>query len=236
MTQSEAIMKVWFGWLSTRRRHWLAVVVVVAISWLATTSIGRANLWRPEALDVTLLRADAILVATIDGIRQAGTARYRVALADPAVVTNRWESTPSGFELRGELMMPVERTALGRESSGVESIRALPYGTFLQRGHRYLFLLSGGRHPSAPSDAATPFYEVDPEGHVLCGSGFVFGLSPMGLNCARTSDVAGQPPIESELRAQLAAAVEHARRRRPDLAAECDASLEALESPGSDAP
>jgi hypothetical protein len=228
-------MQVCISRFGSTRVPWFALAVT-ACAWVAGLSPAAANLNRPEALDVTLLRADAIFTATIDEIVPTHGDHYRVSIGDLAIVANRWSVAPPSFVLAAERLLPIERTARGADDDGIEAIRALPYRITLARGHRYLFFLSGGRHPGAPSDAATPFYEIDDFGRVVCGSGFVYGLSTMGLTCARPEDVVGEPLVESELRARLTSAVARARARRPDFASERDAHLEALDAPGSEGP
>jgi hypothetical protein len=209
----------------------LAVAVLLSV-WLLSRSL-HAELYPVEALDVTLLRADALIFATVEGLSaegstaQGGSTRVDLSLADLRVVASRWQQASGVERLRVVGMM---LDAGNAAASGLARVRLPGHGS-LEVGGRYLLLLQGGPYRSAPLlSQATAIYRVE-DGFATCdGGGFVYALSSAGFVCDAPDQHATPPLNEDVLAKLLQRRVADARARRPELASHFDALRRTLQS------
>jgi len=198
---------------------------IVALASLAVWSAGvaRATSFAPEAFDTTILRADAVVVATVDAIKPDPTAGLsELMLRDVDVITTRIHL---GADFR---RLHVAAHGRGQPDTS-ESVRPSPMDGAIESGHRYFFFLRGGAWSESPLVPRLLPYEVRDD-VVLCQGGQVYGIDPMGILCGIASDYASTPLTESEFEHRIAQALLRARDRRPEAAAAADRAALPLES------
>lgn len=203
------------------------VVVVAAVVALAAVATGRsgaahANSFAPEAFDTTILGTDAVVVATVDGIKldpESGVAELQ--LRDLDVITTR-------IDLGGELRSLHVAAHGHSEPDTSERVRPSPMDAPIEDGYRYFFFLRGGAWNDWPVVPRMAPLEVRDD-VVLCQGGEVYGIDPMGVLCGIASDYASAPLTESAFERQLASALNGARARRPAAAAVADSAARPLD-------
>ncbi len=208
------------AWNPRRCSVWLSVFIVLTCALWATTS--EARIPQPVAFDVTLLRSDCVLFATIADLRpvQGHDDLIEIVLERPNVVTSRWADPPRWFRVRGTRFT----------AGGVDRVQSPASDFGLAVGERHLFFLRGGEWTDAPfAPAAYGHYPLDADGRIRCDAqGLVYELGADGVLCSTPAQQAGPPMTEAALSTRLRRSLANARERRPEDAAALDASVQPL--------
>lgn len=206
--------------LGTAVRRSLATALTLSV--VCSASRTHADTSAPNVLDVTLLRSDAIVFATVSTATAAidDELAVDIGVTNVVVVGTRWQRLKlEGFRVAGDLRVLRE---------GETSVR-VPHRGELVVGRRYLLLLQGGAWQFGPftrSDDA--IYEVREDGAMLCAGGEIYGISATGFVCSVADDQVGSPLSESTLAGLIVTSLSHARLRRPELDAEVSSLSEPL--------
>lgn len=180
-----------------------------------------ATVLADEAFDVTLLRADAIFFASVDGLADAAD---DPEAADVTFVKHR--SLRTRWDAKGNAPRSI-RVAGRRAADGTVSVRKTPH--VFAAGHRYLLFLQGGPWVSGPFlRGPLPVLEVVGDRVECPGGGSVYGVSVGGLVCSTPDQQAGPPLTEAEVGDLLTSALKRAAKRRPSLAQRLEAESQAL--------
>jgi len=174
-----------------------------------------------QTLDVTLLKSDSIVFATIESLSQPDDDKDAVDihLREVRTATTRWPGPLTTFRVRGRLIVDTEA---GKDFVVVRN-------ELLTVGNRYLFLLRGGLWTDAPLLNSAPAIYLVSDGIVRCGSGNVYGLGTMGFICDLPSHTGVPPVTEDQLFDALVRSTNTARRRRSDVEAEESDAARTLE-------
>jgi hypothetical protein len=217
----------------TRIQRFAAGACSVAVTLALVTHAGAESL-PSQTLDVTLLKSDAILFATIESLSQPNDHKDAVdlRLRDVRSVATRWPDALTGFRVRGRLMLDPDAGAdvviVPKRSAGdadAASDFVVVRNQLLTVGKRYLFLMRGGMWSDAPLLTSAPAIYLVSDGIVRCGSGNVYGIGTMGFVCDVESQTTVPPVTENQLFDALSRAISTARSRRSDVdAVETDAA------------
>jgi hypothetical protein len=196
--------------ISRRVVNAFSLVVLVGSSTIVPSA--RAAVPTPEVLDVSLLRAGAIIVARVSAITVPSDRSdlAELHLSDASVVANRFAQVPPRLRLRA--------TVDG--SGGGATAMSREVGTF-QAGRRYIFFLHSGTWRDNPFESGPEsVYGVDAStGYVTCDNGHVLGLDPTGVVCGVVDPAIIAPLTEREFVGRLGKEYTRAQARRPALAA-----------------
>jgi len=210
----------------------------IALVTLALATHAGAESLPSQTLDVTLLKSDAIVFATIESLSQPNDDKDAVDihLRDVRSVATRWPDALTTFRVRGRLMVNSDAGADIVDVPKRSTVDADAGNDFvvvrnhlLTVGKRYLFLLRGGMWSDAPLLTSAPAIYLVTDGIVRCGSGNVYGLGTMGFVCDVESQASVPPVTEDQLFDALSRAISTARRRRSDVDAEETGDARTLE-------
>lgn len=167
---------------------------------------ANAESWSSRSMDYFLLRADAILFATVDEMAARHDKTTSVMLTDLNIVSSRWKSLPDNLEL---------------VASGIpdkSELKVVAHQPGLKKGTRYLFFLRGGEYESLPIlGGIQAIYELGDDATVKCAGGQIYGIGARSLTCSVPDRQVGNGINELGLTARLKVALSKARLRKPTL-------------------
>lgn len=186
-----------------------------------TPATASSTVYAPTTIDSILLRSDEIVIGTVKGVGAQGDDHAMMSLETVQAVQDRagaFRSANAQFRVAGAwngrvLFVPEHHLEL-------------------RIGHRYVLFLRGGENRGPWISYATPAYEVR-DGVVQCEGGQVYGLGPAGLVCSVSRNQSGSPLSESSLVSALHGAINVARARYPEAAAELDRNYRPLNEGGA---
>jgi hypothetical protein len=183
----------------------------LAVFGVAENRSAKASEEVSELMMSRLLRADAILFATVTRLSRVTDSGNLVSVQLDSVVTvnSRFTDPVSLLRVRG---------TLSEDRNAALMVRIGQAGV-LRQGKRYLILLRGGSWRVAPLlSGGENMLEVRTDSVVGCGSGQVFGIDDYGFVCSTSERQAAPPLTEAALADLLLRRIRRAEQQRPELA------------------